>query len=152
MSQYSAAVKQSAECSIIVLLFLLATSACVGAEITDERTIQSANKAFVGAERLPPEWSFHLDKQLEQWHWLKARWQECSVKDKQLGREDTVCGPELAQMESALAGRHVWAVVYKLVLPPGERAFHPNAMVFVDANSGKVLAIIAPEGNLLFPK
>ncbi len=51
-----------------------------------------------------------------------------------------------------MAGRHVKAVVYNLVLPPGERALHPNAMVFVDANSGKVLAIIAPEGNLLFPK
>jgi hypothetical protein len=152
MLQSSSAVKRSAEFSTIVLLFLLTASACVGAEITDERTIQSANRAFVGEERLPPEWTFYLDKKLERWHWLKARWEECSVKDKKLGREDTVCGPELAQMESAMAGKHVWAVVYKLVLPPGERAFHPNAMVFVDANSGKVLAIIAPEGNLLFPK
>jgi hypothetical protein len=144
--------KQTSHFPRIVFLFLFSASACVGAQIADEKAIQSANTAFVGAEHLPPEWSSHLDKKLERWHWLKARWQECSVKDKKLGRVDTVCGPELAQMESAMAGRHVWAVVYNLVLPPGERALHPNAMVFVDANSGKVLAIIAPEGNLLFPK
>lgn len=136
----------------ITLLALFAGPACVAAEITDERAIQSANIAFVGAERVSPEWTFHLDKKLERWDWLKARWQECSVKDKKLGREDAVCGPDLAQMESAMAGRHVWAVVYKRVLSPGEFSFHPNAMVFVDADSSKVLAIITPEGAPLFPK
>ena len=138
--------------TIILLLSLLTSPACVGAEIPDERAIQFANKAFVGEERLPQEWTFYLDKKLERWHWLKARWQECSVKDKELGREDTVCGPDIAQMEFAMAGKHVWAVVYKRVLAPGERVFHPNAMVFVDADSGKVLAIISPEGAPLFPK
>lgn len=54
--------KQTSHFPRIVLLFLLATSACVGAEITDERTIQSANRAFVGEERLPPEWTFYLGK------------------------------------------------------------------------------------------
>lgn len=146
------ALKPRAQITVILLLSLVASPACVGVEIREERAIQSANKAFGGDESLLPEWTFYLDKKLERWHWLKTRWQECSIKDKKLGREDTVCGPDLAQMESAIAGRHVWSVVYKRVLVPGEEVFHPNAMVFVDADSGKVLAIIAPEGNLLIPK
>ena len=139
--------KRSSLLPTIVVLALLIGPACVAAEITDERAIQSANITFVGEERASPEWVFYLDKKLERWQWLKARWQECSVKDRKLGREDLVCGPDLAQMESALARRKVWAVVYKRVLTPGDHGFHSNAMVMVDADSGKVLAIIAQKGK-----
>jgi hypothetical protein len=55
-------------------------------------------------------------------------------------------------MELVMERKRVWAVVYKLTLPPGERAFHTNAMVFVDADSGRVLAFIEPEGSPQFPK
>lgn len=144
--------KRSSLLPAIVVLALLTGPACVAAEITDERAIQSANIAFVGEERVSPEWVFHLDKKLERLQWLKARWQECSVKDRKMGREDLVCGPDLVQMESALARRNVWAVVYKRALAPGDLGFHSNAMVMVDADSAKVLAIIEPEGNLLIPK
>ncbi|TKB63805.1 MAG: hypothetical protein E8D48_02475 [Nitrospira sp.] len=152
MLKSSVVVKQSARFFMIVILFLLASPAYLGAEITEEKAIQSAHKAFSGDEPILPEWTFYLDKKLERWHWLKARWQKCSVKEKQMGREDTECGPWLAQMESVTAGKHVWAVVYKRVLAPGEEVLHPNAMVFVDADSGRVLAIITPEGAPLFPK
>lgn len=136
----------------IAVLVLLASPAQLWALITDETAIQSAHKAFSGEEPLLPEWTFYLDKKLERWHWLKTRWQECSIKDKKMGREDTECGPWLAQMELVTAGKHVWAVVYKRVPVPGEFILHPNAMVFLDADSGKVIVIITPEGAPLFPK
>lgn len=144
--------KPRAQITVILLLSLVASPACVGAEITEERAIQSANKAFAGEERLPPEWTVRLDKALQRWDHIKSLWQKASAKEKQLGREDTDFGPWLAQMESALAGKHVWAAVYKRVLTPGDDGFHPNGMVLVDADSGKVLAIVTPEGAPLFPK
>ncbi len=131
----------------LLLAHVLACPITVGAEITDERAAQSAHKAFVGKELLSPEWTFHIDKKLERWEWLKSRWQECSEKDRKLGRED-ICGSDLVQMDSALAGRRVWAIVYKRVLP----SLHPNGMVFVDVDSAKVLAMITTEGAPLFPK
>ena len=137
--------------SSLLLAHVLVSPITVGAEITDERAAQLAHKAFAGKEQLPPEWTFRLDKKLERWEWLKPRWQECSEKDRKLGRED-ICGAELAQMELALAGRRVWAVVYRSAPQVEELRLHPNAMVFVDADSAKVLAIITTEGAILFPK
>ena len=122
------------------------------AEISEQVAIESAHKALVKSGVLPPGWTFYVDKELQRWLWLKSRWQESSIKEKQLGREDTDFGPWLARMESVMVGKRVWAVVYKLTLPPGERAFHTNAMVFVDADSGRVLAFIEPEGSPQFPK
>jgi len=101
---------------------------------------------------VPPLWTSYIDHDLDRWQYIKALWQKRSATEKQLGREDTDFGPWLIKMESALAGRRVWAVVYKLTLPAGERAFHQNAMAFIDADTGVVLALIEPEGYPRFPK
>lgn len=137
--------------SALLLVHVLVWPIAVGAEITSKRAAQSAHKALFGQEQLPPEWTVYLDKKLKRWEWLKSRWQECSEKDRKLGRED-ICGSELAQMESVLAGKRVWAVVYRSKPEVEELRLHPNAMVFVDADSAKVLTIITPEGAMRFPK
>lgn len=135
-----------------VLSCVLASPVCAVAEISEQMAIESAHKALVKSGDAPPGWTFYVDKELQRWQTLKSRWQESSIREKQLGREDTDFGPWLARMESVMEGKRVWAVVYKLTLSPGERAFHPNAMVFVDADSGRVLALIEPEGSPQFPK
>lgn len=137
---------------VVASLAISADPTCVKAEIPEPVAVESANKAFVKDGVLPPEWTLYIDKDLQRWHHIKSQWQKSLAKERQLGREDAELESWLEQMESLMAGKHVWTVIYKLVLPPGERAFHPNATVFVDADSGRVLAIIEPEGSVKFPK
>ncbi|MEQ1792597.1 MAG: hypothetical protein ABL970_00285 [Nitrospira sp.] len=143
---------QIAWLAVAVLLSVLVDPVYAVAEISEQEALESSHKAIAKYGVVPPSWVFHVDHDLQQWHTIKSRWQERSLREKQFGREDTDFGPWLAKMEAAFAGKHVWAVVYKLILAPGERAFHPNAVVFVDADSGTVLAFIEPEGYPRFPK
>ena len=144
--------KQMTWLSTVVLSCVLASPVCAVAEISKQTAIESAHKAIAKYGVTPSRWTFYVEKELQRWLWLKSRWQESSIREKQLGREDTDFGPWLAQMESVMEGKRVWAVIYKLTLSPGEKEFHPNAMVFVDADSGSVLALIEPEGSPQFPK
>ena len=137
---------------IMVVFSMMWGAADLFAEVSEEEVIASSHKALVKDGVLPKEWTFHIDKELQRWHHIKSLWQKASARERQLGRDDTDFGPWLEQMETAIAGKHVWAVVYRLILPPGERAFHPNAMVFVDVDSGRILAFIEPEGSPRFPK
>lgn len=132
--------------SIMIAFSVIWGAADLFAEVSEEDVIAASHKALAKDGALPKEWTFYIDKELQRWHHIKSLWQKASARERQLGRDDTEFGPWLEQMEAAIAGKHVWAVVYKLILPPGERAFHPNAMVLVDADSGRVLAFIEPEG------
>lgn len=134
------------------LICVLTDSVFAAAEISEQMAIESAHKAIAKYGVTTSRWTFHVEKDLRTLRDYKSRWAERSLKEQRLGREDTDFGPWLSQMESVTEGKHVWAVIYKLILSPGERAFHPNAMVFVDADSGKVLALIEPEGSPQFPK
>lgn len=144
--------KQITWLSTVVLSYVLLWPVWAVAEISEQMAIESAHKALVKSGAPPPGWTFYVDKELKRWHHIKALWEKRSAREKQLGREDTDFGPWLAQMESVMEGKRVWAVVYKLTLAPGEKAFHPNAMVFIDADSGSVIALIEPEGSPQFPK
>ena len=146
---------------VLLIAQVLICPLTVGAEITGDRAVQAANKAVVGDEQFPPEWTLSvskniqwavsLDKDLKMWQHIKAGWQKRSAREQQLGKEDDAFGPWLTRMESVLVGKNVWGVVYKAVSQSKQLLLHPDAMVFVDADSGKVLAIISPEGAPLFP-
>ena len=135
-----------------ILFSALAYPVCAVAQISEHAATESADMVMARYGVVPPLWTSYIDHDLDRWQYIKALWQKRSATEKQLGREDTDFGPWLLKMESALAGRRVWAVVYKLTLPAGERAFHQNAMAFIDADTGVVLALIEPEGYPRFPK
>lgn len=135
-----------------VLSSVLASPIYVAAEVSEKMAIESAHTAIATFGVTPSQWTFYVEKDHRTLQDYKTRWQERSLKEKQLGREDTDFGPWLARMESVTEGKRVWTVIYKLKLSPGQRALHPNAMVFIDADSGKVLALIEPEGSPQFPQ
>lgn len=134
----------------VVIVTMLACPICVKAEVSEQVVVEAATRFLVKDGVLPPEWTFQVDKDLQRWRHVKAQWQKSLANERKLGREDAELESWLARMESVMAGKQVWAVVYKLTLPPGEQAFHHNATVFVDADSGRVLAIIEPEGSVKF--
>ena len=134
------------------LICVLTGPIFAAAEISEQMAIESAHKAIAKYAVTPARWTFYVEKDLRTLQFYKSRWQESSLIERRLGLEDTDFGPWLAQMESVTEGKRVWAVIYKLTLSPGERAFHPNATVFLDADSGRVLALIEPEGSPQFPK
>ena len=135
----------------LVLFSITLIHSGVLAEISEQEAVESAHKAIAKFGVLPKGWTFHVEKDLQRWESLKRAWEESSKTEKQLGRADTYFGPSLVRMESVMRGRNVWTVVYKLIIPPGQRSLHPNAMVFVDADSGSALALIEPEGSAQFP-
>jgi hypothetical protein len=130
-------------CGLSFHLILAGTAVHASAEISDQQALDSANKEIVKFHVNPPHWDMHIDKTLQDWRITRDSWENW-VNTVAKGRAaDTYA--RIAEIEAAIKGKEVWLVVYKKLVPPGVRVFHTHAVVFLDATSGEVLAIINPE-------
>ena len=57
------------------------------------------------------------------------------------GGSEALIPARIEEIENAIKGKEVWLVVYRAVVPPGQKVFHTHAIVFLDAKTGDVLPI-----------
>jgi hypothetical protein len=112
----------------------------VHAALSEEQAIALANKALVKWGVDSPSWTVELQKSRTEWEKKRKSWEEYTKNTN-----STWPKARIAEIDEALKGKEIWSVVYNRNTPPGVKAFHPHAIVFLDTTTGEVLAVINPE-------
>jgi hypothetical protein len=109
------------------------------AAITDQQASAIADKAILKFGIGPPYWTSQLEKSPDDWYRTRASWEKWLSTQGMERSADTKA--RIEEIENAIKGKEVWLVVYRAVVPPGQKVFHTHAIVFLDAKTGDVLPI-----------
>ncbi len=136
--------KARALCILSTIFFMLAGGPLrASGEISDQQALELANKEIVKFYVDPKHWDVHIDKTLQDWKLTRDSWEKW-VNTLATGMAAETRA-RIAEIETAIKGKAVWLVVYNLKVPPGKRILHAHAIVFLDAETGEVLAVVNPE-------
>ncbi len=113
------------------------------AALAEEQAIALANKEIVKWGVALSDWESMIDKDRRDWQLTRESWEQW-VKTVGKGRVAET-NARIAEIENSLKGREVWSVVYNRKVPPGTKVFHTHAIVFLDATTGDVIAVVNPE-------
>jgi hypothetical protein len=121
-------------------LLIILTPYVAHAALSEEQAIALANKELVKWRVHLPSWTVELQKSRTEWERKRSSWEEYTIKTN-----STWPKARIAEIEKAMTGKEVWSVVYNRKVPPDAKVFHTHAIVFLDATTGEVLAVINPE-------
>lgn len=113
------------------------------AALSEEQAIVLANKEIVKWGVTLTGWESIVDKDRRDWQLTRESWEEW-VKTIGKGRTEET-NARIAEIENSMKGREVWSVVYNRKIPPGAKVFHTHAIVFIDATTGEIIAVVNPE-------
>lgn len=113
------------------------------AALSEEKAIELANKEIVKWGVTLSGWESSLDKNRRDWQLTRESWEKWVAT---VGKGRAIeTNARIAELENSMKGREVWSVVYNRKVPPGTKVFHTHAIVFLDATTGDVIAVVNPE-------
>ena len=128
---------------VMTVFGIFSVPACAIAELSDQQAIVIANKEMAKFDVDPARWDVRLEKDRHDWQQTRESWEKWIATEARGRTADTRA--RIEEIETAMKRKEVWLVVYNRKVPPGQRVRHSHAIVFLDAKTGNILAVINPE-------